>query len=92
MSRSWLEYNREKKAGEALQQRVRIPSYDIRPSVYIPTQNRKGCNIQRLETDSESIEKYLESDPSKALFIEAKSKRNAFKKQGRYAKVVPKGG
>jgi len=90
MSDSWLEYNRKAQERKAIQQRTRIPSYDIRPSVYTPY-SESGYNIQRLETDSESIEKYLESDPSKALFIEAKSKKFAYKKSPRYARVVPKG-
>jgi len=95
MSSSWIEHNRADKARKVIQQRTGIPSYDIRPASYIPvTEVRKdgrGYNIQRLETDCESIEKYLESDPSKALFIEAKSKQQSFKSQPRYARVVPKG-
>jgi len=90
MSSSWVEYNSEEKKRKTLEQRTRIPSYDIRPSAYSPY-SESGYNIQRLETDSESIEKYLEGDPSKALFTEAKSKKFAYKKSPRYAKVVSKG-
>jgi len=90
MSSSWVEDYREAQKRKAIEQRTRIPSYDIRPSVYTPVSDKQGCNIQRLETDCESIEKYLESDPSKALFIEARSKQFAYKKQPRYARVVPK--
>jgi len=84
--------NSKEEKGTVNKQRTGIPGFIACPSIYqkIPS-IRRGYDIQRLETDCESIDRFLENQGAKAIYSKLQNKKDSFKKFKGRAYVVPKG-